>query len=74
MALVVKGSPPKRTIAEAIEAKMPGVALKPKKELYETLGINRKRFGLIMKGKLRPYADELASIANHFKLDINEIL
>ncbi len=64
----------KRTIVEAIEAKMPGVAFKPKKELYETLGINKKRFGLIMKGRLRPYADEIVSICNYFKLDINELL
>ncbi|QHT65676.1 XRE family transcriptional regulator [Rhodocytophaga rosea] len=65
---------PKKTIAEAIEEKqLPGTAWKPTKELYKKIGINQKRFGLILKGKIRPYADEITTIAEYFKLDKSQL-
>lgn len=41
---------------------------KPKKELYEKLGINQKRFGQLMKGTAVANVTEIKAIAAHFKI------
>jgi hypothetical protein len=41
-------------------------SFKPRKEFYETLGINRIRFWQLVKGTKDPKVDEAESIANYF--------
>jgi hypothetical protein len=46
----------------------------PSKEVYQFTGINRKRFGLIIAGKIDPTFKEIRLIADFFKLDYNEFI
>lgn len=45
-------------------------SFKPRKEFYETLGINRIRFWQLAKGKKEPNVDEAESIANYFGFSV----
>jgi hypothetical protein len=57
--------PIKKTIAEAIKEKEnPGFPFKPNQENYKALGINPKGLVYILKGKVRPYGDEITVMRN----------
>jgi len=47
---------------------------KPTKELYDFTGINRKRFGLIISGRIEPTFKEIKSIADFFKMEVSEFI
>jgi transcriptional regulator with XRE-family HTH domain len=51
-----------------------GVAFKPKIELYDYLGIGRKRFAQITKGEKSPTLKELEAISNHFGISLQLII
>jgi len=64
-----------RKINEIIES-METEVLKfvPNEEFYKSIGINRKRWGMIFKHSTIPTLPELQKIANYFKVDITELV
>ncbi len=61
-------------IEDLIKKTLPDGQFRPNKAFYEKIGINSKRFGLILRGKQHPTIPEVKSIANYFQVDINELL
>jgi len=47
---------------------------KPDVEFYKTVGINRKRFGMILSGKLEPKSNELENIAKFFNCKVADLV
>lgn len=44
----------------------------PDDRFYKKVGINQKRFGMIVKGKLEMYAYEAKSLSDFFGVSVNE--
>ena len=51
-----------------------GFILQPTKQFYETISINRKRWGQIMRNEVQPDLKELHSIANYFEIPIIDLI
>lgn len=47
---------------------------KPDREFYDTVSINRKRFGQIHRGEISPTVTEAKALANYFEVDITELI
>ncbi len=62
-------------IIEAIERRVPkGLEFKPSKEVYKATGLNPKRFGMILSGKISPTLAEMKSICDFFGIPLTEII
>jgi adenylate cyclase class IV len=59
----------KSTIAQAIEGNSM-LVFKPQKGFYEATQINKKRWGLIYRGKLEATISEVERISNFFQIPI----
>lgn len=46
----------------------------PNRPFYAKIGINRKRFGLIMRNELQPTYSELQSLAKYFEVELNTLV
>lgn len=46
----------------------------PKKEFYQHVGINPKRFWMMVDGKIKPNMDELRAVCLFFNVDIAKYL
>ena len=47
---------------------------KPDREFYEAVNINRKRWGLLFRGKVDPTITELKALGNFFNIAVNELI
>lgn len=45
-----------------------------KKLFYERVGINQKRFGMLLRGQLPMYGYEVTALAEFFGVEVTEIL
>lgn len=46
----------------------------PDREFYNTVSINRKRWGQLYRGEKEPTVSELKAIAKYFEFEINQII
>jgi hypothetical protein len=60
----------KSTIAQAIEGNSE-LVFRPKKEFYEKTQINKKRWGLLYRGKLEAKQSELQSLSKYFGISVD---
>ena len=51
-----------------------GLSVKFDGRFYNRTGINQKRWGMLMAGKLKPNSDEIKNISEVFKVPVNELI
>ena len=47
---------------------------KPTIEFYNTVGINKKRWGKLMRNEVSPTISEIENVAEFFKVEVTEII
>ncbi|QDK77763.1 hypothetical protein EXU85_03800 [Spirosoma sp. KCTC 42546] len=63
-------------ISRAVEGfeKRIGLSVKFDGRFYSRTGINQKRWGMLMAGKLKPNSDELRNISEVFQVPVVDLL
>ena len=64
---------PLALVLDAFEAKLPG-QFRPDKKFYSLVGINRKRFGQLMRGDKQMYLEEAKKLAEVLQVPITDLL
>ena len=49
-------------------------SFRPDRSFYDSVKINQKRWGQIVKGKADPKLSELRAIADYFKIEVSELI
>lgn len=47
---------------------------KPKREFYNSIGINQKRFGMLCRNQISPTLEELKAVCEYFGTDIKNFI
>ncbi|WP_028526308.1 hypothetical protein [Runella limosa] len=63
---------PLQRVVKQYEERMCG-KWKPNNRFYNEIGINQKRFGMLMRGKLPIYAFEAKSLSDFFKVPVTDL-
>lgn len=65
--------PPLAAALDAFEAKLPG-QFRPDKKFYNLVGINRKRFGQLLRGDAKMYTEEAKKLAEVLNVPVTDLL
>jgi len=64
----------KNRIKEVVKSKeTDSFIFKPTKEFYKKIGINRKRWAMLIRNEIAPTIDELQSIASYFDVKLGDL-
>lgn len=73
IAMKMMNVPPLANVFDAYKAKIPG-RFKPDEKFYTLVGINRKRFGQLLRGDARMYTDEAKKLAEVLDVPVTDLL